>query len=407
MDCVKDIFIEAIKGKNLEVIKFLSKYVLIKNLIKIDNGNGKTLLMYASEHDSDMDIAQILVNNGDDINAIDSEGETPLHYAVKSNNLKMVKYLLDCGADINLIDIRGMTPYTLAIKNKTEEMVALIENFYPNIDIQDSYGKTSLMYAAETMEPEFVKNLVKKGADVNKEDNYKWTPMMYVAKSFSKNFKLNNMQNVKKSKEIARILIDSKARYVDSAIYLCCPYKYFNIFEAGHVAVALLYKKNGSSCENEGNIFSYEPLFIKPDGDYKCMRINSLSKQNLDDLKNLEIDDIENPNNHNTMKGRVKDKYDIDVYCYTGRIHIPIKAPDVIELALKGALMERKARKIEHQIKKYPYNSLNMFGGGNCEFYSEKIIKKAGIHLTNCVIPNEGYKQVKKMGYKEFPTPSL
>lgn len=52
------------------------------------------------------------VNNDDwetYLNAIDWNGETALHHAVKGNNMKIVEYLIDAGIDTTVKNNQGLT----------------------------------------------------------------------------------------------------------------------------------------------------------------------------------------------------------------------------------------------------------------------------------------------------------
>lgn len=56
---------------------------------------------------------------GADINAKDSQGNTPLHYAaLQTDNVEVLQYLLSEGADVNLTTEFGETPYELASANE-------------------------------------------------------------------------------------------------------------------------------------------------------------------------------------------------------------------------------------------------------------------------------------------------
>jgi len=49
----------------------------------------------------------VLLNNGASVNQIDSNGYTCLLYAVKRNNMDMVKFFLQKKCDPTLVDFRG------------------------------------------------------------------------------------------------------------------------------------------------------------------------------------------------------------------------------------------------------------------------------------------------------------
>ncbi len=76
-----------------------------------------------------------LINAGADINIIDSDGDTPLIYAVQRESVDIVRLLIDAGADINATNRNGDTPliyaiqfikYTIQCKNN--EVIRLLIN---------------------------------------------------------------------------------------------------------------------------------------------------------------------------------------------------------------------------------------------------------------------------------------
>ena len=61
-------------------------------------------------------IYDYLQNNDSDINSTNSFGETPLHYAIRNGNTRLITLLLDKKADLYQIDEFGNTPYSLIMK---------------------------------------------------------------------------------------------------------------------------------------------------------------------------------------------------------------------------------------------------------------------------------------------------
>ncbi|KAJ8668908.1 hypothetical protein QAD02_000167 [Eretmocerus hayati] len=64
------------------------------------------------------DIAQMLIESGANVDDQDQYGDTSLHYAVRNDDLEMIKLLLSAGASPDLVNKRGSdTPLLLALKS--------------------------------------------------------------------------------------------------------------------------------------------------------------------------------------------------------------------------------------------------------------------------------------------------
>lgn len=59
-----------------------------------------------------------LIDAGVDVNAADSEGWTPLHFAARSGSAEAVQLLLNAGAQVNVRDSKGITPLHRALLPK-------------------------------------------------------------------------------------------------------------------------------------------------------------------------------------------------------------------------------------------------------------------------------------------------
>ena len=57
--------------------------------------------LHAAAQEGDLDEVRRLVSEGEDVNAFDELGKTPLHYAVDREHVEVARYLLEQGADVN------------------------------------------------------------------------------------------------------------------------------------------------------------------------------------------------------------------------------------------------------------------------------------------------------------------
>ena len=85
------------------------------------NKDGETLLNIATNGSRYL-IVKYLVSNGADINARDRYGDAPLHTAIRNGSQLIVEYLVSIGADINAKNKDGLTPLALAKLNGWKEI---------------------------------------------------------------------------------------------------------------------------------------------------------------------------------------------------------------------------------------------------------------------------------------------
>ena len=66
------------------------------------------------------------MNSGANIDAVDKNGQTALHFAVSEKKIEIMKFLVDKEANIDIKNKKQQTPYTLArkieIKDTKKEM---------------------------------------------------------------------------------------------------------------------------------------------------------------------------------------------------------------------------------------------------------------------------------------------
>jgi ankyrin repeat protein len=99
-----------------------------------------------------------------------ADGTTPLHWAVRANDLKGVETLLRDGADAKAADRYGVTPLYLASVNGNAAMIQKLLDAGADPNSKDPAGETALMTAARTGTPDALKILLDRGAAINAVD---------------------------------------------------------------------------------------------------------------------------------------------------------------------------------------------------------------------------------------------
>lgn len=150
--------------------------------------SGRTLLHYVnsfSSYQNILDIIKLLVNAGANINCRDNRGFTPLH---ANESVKNIMLLVNLGANINSKNIKGQTPLHIAVQAKDNEVVIkLLIDSRANVNSADNEGRTPLHlvaninhYAIGAVDAiSLAQLLIKSGANINAKDVNGNTPYKY------------------------------------------------------------------------------------------------------------------------------------------------------------------------------------------------------------------------------------
>ena len=124
-------------------------------------------------------IAKLLIDNGAEIDATNSEGRTALQGASDIGHKAVVAYLLEIGADIHHGSDNGSTPLHLAATHGFAEIVELLINSGADLQRPSPGGWTPLHLCYDY--PETTRLLLKNGADVNSVTTSGFTPLYLAA----------------------------------------------------------------------------------------------------------------------------------------------------------------------------------------------------------------------------------
>lgn len=184
---------------------------------KFLEANGSEDLNYTQLHQAAYDgnikeIIKLLKRNSNLLNGQDSNGNTALHFAVLSDNLRAVEVLVSHGADVNISNDDDLLPIQYVagecpkIKKYLEEngsysygipeihlaaadgdlnkMEQILNENPEKLDLLDGEGRSPLFEAVSNNKVEMVKYLVNKGANLYLLDNYQ-RDIVYCAKNSS------------------------------------------------------------------------------------------------------------------------------------------------------------------------------------------------------------------------------
>jgi len=103
---------------------------------------------------------------------------TPLYFAIQSNNLQIVKLFYKNGANINYKNIDKITPLHYAVIHSSIDIVRFLVSKGSKINSQDKFGRTPLHYSSIENKSLIRRFLLSKSAE-NKNDIYNKTFLNY------------------------------------------------------------------------------------------------------------------------------------------------------------------------------------------------------------------------------------
>ena len=134
---------------------------------------GQTPLHWAAVN-TDQELAILLLEWGAEVNTKNNSDQTPLHLSVQYGfNLEVTTVLLEWGANVNAKDDFGRT----ALHQADSEAATLLLDRGADVNAEDDLELTPLHLAAGNTDPETVAMLLDRGADVNAKDYYSQTPL--------------------------------------------------------------------------------------------------------------------------------------------------------------------------------------------------------------------------------------
>ncbi len=173
-----------------------------------------------------------------DINGVDNDGWTPLHYAiVGSNPTIIVPHLLQNRADPNIAENAGITPFHLAAAfGRDTDILELImaNNKQFDIDHQHHLGMTALHMAISESNTVTASYLLSKRADPNTVDQRGYTPL-HVAAKYAKDLKIVELLLNREEVDV---------NYLDKSGHVALNYAKMNKHGLGEEIAKLLKEKN-------------------------------------------------------------------------------------------------------------------------------------------------------------------
>lgn len=211
----------------LELLKYFPQQIILgrtkapRRDINKKDSNGHTTLHLASKNNF-FEVADFLVNNGAEIDALANNKRTSLSYAAEKGNIKIATILVNNDADVTIKDNSGFSPRDYSKQKNKFEVLALLNKKYNKMkkkEVFESYkklpkeiekidpntGDTLLHQAIDAEHQELISILLKRKPKlVQKQNKKEETPLHTSIK--------------KRNKYFFDILIKEAKEYIYSAI---------------------------------------------------------------------------------------------------------------------------------------------------------------------------------------------
>ncbi|CAG2198841.1 unnamed protein product [Mytilus edulis] len=120
-----------------------------------------------STHGGHVDIVDMLIKKGWDVNSVDKQGRTALFIACEEGYTKIVTLLIDTNADVYKFNNSGDTPLHAACLAGNFEIVRILIEHNGYIDMLDQDGETPLHKACRQGSTSVIQTLIGHGANIN------------------------------------------------------------------------------------------------------------------------------------------------------------------------------------------------------------------------------------------------
>lgn len=127
-------------------------------------------------------VLNILKNQKTLINRPNENGDFPLHIACLQGNLDVIEVLLQNGADVAKIDNRGYLPIHYSLLKSSEEkdplkILLVLKKYHADLKVMTDHGEGLLHWAVLNKQESALEFLILQGLNVNAEDFQKNTPL--------------------------------------------------------------------------------------------------------------------------------------------------------------------------------------------------------------------------------------
>lgn len=140
-------------------------------LVDVTDSSEYTPLHYAALKNDKVDVVELLVSYGANVDMPAPSGLSALHMAINHGNAKVTQWLIMHGADTNYADMNGLSVLHLASKLGLHSTASMLIQHKALVDAQTKHGDTPLQFAVRQADKEMIEILL--AASDNQDVNLK------------------------------------------------------------------------------------------------------------------------------------------------------------------------------------------------------------------------------------------
>ena len=171
--------IDAVKAADKTSVRTLLNQRVDVNAIQAD---GTTALHWAADRD-DPELVELLVRAGANVRAANRYGVTPMWLACVNGSAVVIEMLLKAGAEANTVLPEGETVLMTAARTGKVDAVNVLLGRGAAVNATEGWhGQTALMWAAAEDHPDVIDALIERGADIHARSNGGFTALLFAAR---------------------------------------------------------------------------------------------------------------------------------------------------------------------------------------------------------------------------------
>ncbi len=170
----------SLEFRNEEISKFL---VSLDPDLSIKTKNGWDHLMFATRYNM-LEPAKLLIKNGINVTGEISGGWNNLFLSLRNGcDVELLDMLIEKGCEINKPKENKWTPLMMALCYRNENVASALYRKGAEINIKDNENWTPLMYALRYGKHKLAEEMIAKDNNINASNKNRWTPLLFASRN--------------------------------------------------------------------------------------------------------------------------------------------------------------------------------------------------------------------------------